>query len=105
PGLPQGTNSDGLTPFTNMPFDSANLNENQDEQNYYAVAAFQKTMNDLNYQVSGFVRYSDAHYTPDPDGGDLYFNGVSADVNRLLTTEGVQGDASLLLSSHHTLRF
>jgi outer membrane receptor protein involved in Fe transport len=104
-GLPAGTAGDGVTPWTNTTFNSTNLNENQDEHNYYAVASFQKTVNNLNCQVSGFVRYSDVHYIPDPDGGDLYFNGVSCDVLRMVTTEGVQADSSLLINPQHTARF
>ena len=32
-------------------FNSSNLNENQNEQNYYGVASYQKTAGNLNYQV------------------------------------------------------
>ena len=34
------------------------LNENQYEQNDYAILSYQKTFGDLNYQISGFGRYS-----------------------------------------------
>ena len=60
-------------------FDSAKLNENQNEQNYYGVATYQKSAGDLNFQVSAFGRESSVHFTPDPVG-DLYFNGVASDV-------------------------
>ena len=111
PGLPPGTASDtAMTPwYTEMPgqsptsFDSANLNENQTEQNYYGVVTYQKSAGDLNYQVSVFGRNSDVHFTPDPVG-DLYFNGVASDVERDLYSGGLQADASYELGDKHTLR-
>ena len=57
----------------------SDLNENQNEQNYYGVVTYQKSAGDLNFQVSAFGRNSDVHFTPDPVG-DLYFNGVASDV-------------------------
>ena len=57
PGLPAAVAPDG-NPW-NSPaagcrntFNSADLNENQIEQNYYGVVAYQKSAGDLNYQVS-----------------------------------------------------
>ncbi len=85
-------------------FDSANLNENQKEQNYYAVVTYQKSAGNLNFQVSAFGRNSDVHFTPDPVG-DLYFNGVASDVDRDLFSGGVQADASWELNDQHTVRF
>jgi outer membrane receptor protein involved in Fe transport len=103
-------NSPGNTTpaFTNAPgqpatFDSANLNENQDERNYYGVLAYQKTAGDLNFQVAGFGRYSGVHFLPDPTG-DLYFDGVATDINRSLDSGGFQADSSYLLNDQHTLR-
>jgi outer membrane receptor protein involved in Fe transport len=102
PGLPAGT-SPGGSPWLPRSFDSAKLNENQNEQNYYAVATYQKTAGDLNFQVSVFGRESSVHFTPDPVG-DLYFNGVASDVKRTLYSGGVQGDGSYKLGDGHTLR-
>jgi len=105
PGVQGGADASG-TPWTNINnFNSSDLNENQNEQNLYAVLAYQKAFDNFNFQVSGFVRSSGVHFIPDPDGGDLYFNGVSSDVSRVLTTEGFQGDASLKIGPQHTLRF
>lgn len=109
PGLPVGTSPDGSTPW-NFPgsglpatFDSSNLNERQNEQNYYAVAAYQKSAGNLNYQVSTFVRNSDVHFMPDTIG-DLYFNGEASDVNRKLYASGLQADASYDLGDKNTIR-
>ena len=84
-------------------FDSSTLNENQNEQNYYGVATYQKSAGDLNLQVSAFGRNSDVHFTPDQTG-DLYFNGVASDVKRNLTSGGLQTDASYNLGDKHTIR-
>ena len=109
PGLPVGTSPDGSTPWnfagSGLPanFNSADLNENQNEQNYYGVVTYQKSAGDLNLQVSAFGRNSDVHFTPDPVG-DLYFNGVASDVARNLYSGGLQADASYNLGDKHTIR-
>ncbi len=102
PGLPAGTSPDGAQ-WVPGAFDSSKLNENQNEQNYYAVATYQKSAGDLNYQVSAFARESAVHFTPDPVG-DLYFNGAASDVKRTLYSGGVQGDGSYDLGNRHTIR-
>jgi len=90
-------------PWETGTFDSSNLNENQTEQNYYLVAAYQKSAGKLNYQVAGFFRNSDVHFRPD-QAGDLFFNGEASDVNRRLFSTGVQTDGSYELTDKHTLR-
>jgi outer membrane receptor protein involved in Fe transport len=85
-------------------FDSANVNENQNEQNYYAVVSYQKSAGNLNYQVSAIGRNSDVHFTPDPIG-DLYFNGVASDLQKKLYSGGLEADASYELNDKHTIRF
>ncbi|HTR40706.1 MAG TPA: TonB-dependent receptor [Pseudomonadales bacterium] len=110
PGLPVGTASDtAQTPWINFMSpptntDSSQLNENQIQQNYYTVLAYQKSAGDLNYQLSGFGRISDAHFMPDPSG-DLIFNGVASDVDRNLYSIGGEFDASYELGDKHTIRF
>ncbi len=109
PGLPVNTAPDGTTPW-NFPgsglpasFNSSALNETQLEQNYYGVVTYQKTVGNLNYQVSALGRSSGVHFMPDPVG-DLYFNGVASDVNKNLYSGGLQADASSEISPNHTLR-
>ncbi|MDB6112724.1 MAG: tonB dependent receptor family protein [Pedosphaera sp.] len=105
PGQTAGTDPAG-NPFPvpgTAAFDSANLNENQTQQNYYGVLAYQKTIGDLNLQLAGFSRYSSVLFRPD-FSGDLFFNGVASRADRNILTHGVQGDASYDLSEHHTLR-
>jgi outer membrane receptor protein involved in Fe transport len=113
PGLPVGMapggdnwNSTG-GPAT---FNSSDLNENQNEQNYFAVASYQKSAGNLNYQVSAIGRNSDVHFTPDSNGnintsGDLYFNGVASDLQKKLYSGGLEADASYELNDKHTIRF
>ncbi len=111
PGLPAGTPSvpDGVTatPWANfLPtpyFNSSALNETQDEQNYYAILAYQKSVDNFNMQVAAYGRSSSVHFHPD-QLGDLYFNGVASDVSRSLYGGGLQLDASYEFSDNNTLR-
>jgi len=104
PGLPPGTApGPGNPQWVPGTFDSAMLNENQNEQNYYGVIAYQKSAGDLNMQVAAYGRNSSVHFTPDPTG-DLFFNGVASDVDRNLYSGGLQADASYQLGDKHTIR-
>ncbi|MEJ1973668.1 MAG: TonB-dependent receptor [Lacunisphaera sp.] len=102
PGLAPGTSPDGnqWTPGT---FDSAGLDENQRERNYYGIVTYQKSAGDLNYQLSAFARESDVHFLPDV-AGDLFFNGVASDVARRLRSAGLQLDGSYGVGAAHTVR-
>ncbi|MYM82667.1 TonB-dependent receptor [Duganella sp. FT50W] len=82
---------------------SSQLDERQREVNRFLVLSLQKSVGDLNYQLSGFHQYSELHYTPDQIG-DLAYNGVASDTLRSNTANGVQFDASYKLNSAHTLR-
>ena len=103
PGMGGGTNWSVFMPKLNSDTNSVNLNENQNEQNYYAVAAYQKSAGPFNMQASIFGRISSVHFEPDPVG-DLFFNGVASDVHRTLYSGGLQVDASYELNDKHTLR-
>ncbi len=102
PGLPAGT-APGGNPWLPGTFDSTILNEKQNEQNYYGVLAYQKSVGKLNLQVAAFGRNSGVHFRPDQTG-DLYFNGVASDVDRHVYAGGLQADASFALNDTHTLR-
>ena len=104
PGQPVNyfyTPSNGAPTLTN--FNSSSLNENQFEQNYFAVLSFQQSTAFADYQVSYFTRFSSLHYTPDPIG-DLMFNGIATDVTRSSFLNGFQGDAAFRIAPDHTLR-
>jgi outer membrane receptor protein involved in Fe transport len=83
--------------------DSSQLDENQREKNRFLVLSLQKSLGDLNYQVSAFHQYSELHYTPDPIG-DLAYNGVASNTLRSNTADGLQFDASYKLNDQHTIR-
>ncbi len=82
---------------------SSQLNENQTETNRYVVLSYQKSLGDLNFQVSGFHQYSELHYRPDL-AGDLIFNGVASNTLRSNSANGLQFDASFKLNDTHTVR-
>lgn len=96
--FPDITSAFGVTDF-----DSAALNERQAEQNTFAVAALQKSVNGFDLQLSAFFRYSTLHFIPDTVG-DLLFNGIASDVYRRGFANGLQGDGAYQLSDAHTLR-
>ena len=111
-GVSNGTyqipNNPGQTPNFNVngvtSFDSALLNEHQSEFNQFNVLAYQKSVDDIDLQVSYFNRYSQLHFFPDPIG-DLVFNGVSSDVYRQSFVNGIQEDTAWRVGNAHTLRF
>ncbi len=86
------------------PVPSSQINENQYEQSYYNVLAWQKSFPTVDVQLSAFSRYSSLHFIPD-QVGDLEFNGVSSDVFRSSFLNGVQGDTAWRVDRDHTLRF
>jgi outer membrane receptor protein involved in Fe transport len=85
------------------PADSSVINENQNEQNYYAVLSYQKSAGNLSAQVSVFTRYTGLRFSPDPVQ-DLLFNGNAAQVENSDFANGLQADAAYTLGDHHTIR-
>jgi len=98
PNQPVAFSLDGVKPFN-----SSALDENQHEQNYYAILSYQKTFDKLDLQISAFSRYSGVLFTPD-ETGDLLFNGVASHVDRSILSNGLQLDTSYKLTDQHTLR-
>ncbi|MGO9544821.1 MAG: TonB-dependent receptor [Rhodomicrobium sp.] len=88
---------------TQTTFNSSQLNENQLEQNYFGILAFQQSTAFADYQFSYFTRYSSLHYTPDTVG-DLMFNGLATDLTRTSFLNGIQSDAAFRIAPDHTLR-
>ena len=85
-------------------FNSAALNESQNESNDYAILSYLKAQDDYSFQVSAFERYSRLAYTPDHTG-DLLFYGLAQNAQRSDLAEGLQADGSYELGEDHTLRF
>jgi hypothetical protein len=82
---------------------SSDINDNQREENDYAILAYQRTSALVSTQLSAFARYSSVHFTPGPDG-DLIFDGVASDVDRGLLSEGFEGDFKWSAATTHTVR-
>lgn len=101
-------NSPGLTPSYALngrtAFDSALLDQNQTQTTHFGVLAWQYSGETVNVQIAPFVRYVKAHYTPDPAGGQLMFNGSDTDLTQQSVAWGVQGDASYKPGDSHTFR-
>ena len=85
-------------------FNSANLNEQQQEKTRFGVLSLQGKLGETAYQVSAGQRYSSVDFTPDAIG-DLMFNGVAADINRTNRASTLQADFSTPLGDSHTLRY
>ena len=85
-------------------FNSANLNERQNEQTRFGMLALQGKFGDTAYQVSVGQRYSGLQYYPD-DIGDLMFNGVAGQINQTDRASTLQADFAMPWASNHTLRY
>jgi outer membrane receptor protein involved in Fe transport len=84
-------------------WNSSILDQRQWERTYFAIASLQKSYADINFQLSGFTRYSSLSYQPDAFG-DLLYNGVAPWTKRTSFSIGVQGDGSWKVANTHTLR-
>jgi outer membrane receptor protein involved in Fe transport len=84
-------------------FDSRFLNENQHEQNEFAILAYQKSFENVSLQVAAFTRYSATLFTPDNEG-DLVFTGLAGRIDRSIFSNGVQFDASWAINDSNVLR-
>lgn len=85
-------------------FNSANLNERQQEQTRFGVLSLQGKLGRTDYQVSLGQRYSSLDFTPDMVG-DLMFNGVASGVSRSNRASTLQADFATPLGDDHTLRY
>ncbi|MEO6247808.1 MAG: TonB-dependent receptor [Sphingomicrobium sp.] len=86
-------------------FASARLDLNQREVTHYGVLAYQFAGANLNVQVAPFVRYSQTRFTPDPNNGDIIFNGFADAAKLSSVAAGVQADGSTKFGTDHTVRF
>jgi outer membrane receptor protein involved in Fe transport len=85
-------------------FNSADLDERQNEQTRFGVLALQGKLGTTDYQVSLGQRYSGLQYLPD-DIGDLMFNGVAGAINQSDRASTLQVDFSTPMGDSHTLRY
>lgn len=84
-------------------WNSSILDQRQWEKTYFGIASLQKSHGDLDFQLSGFARYSSLSYQPDAFG-DLLYNGIAPWTRRTSFTTGVQGDGSWKVAAAHILR-
>jgi outer membrane receptor protein involved in Fe transport len=86
-------------------FDAAKLDQNQREITHYGVASYQYAGDTLNFEIAPFIRYSETKFSPDPNHGDIIFNGFADRARLTSLAAGVQADASKEIGGNHTLRF
>jgi len=98
------TPSLGLTVNGVSDFPSAAINENQRQINNFQILAWQKHVDDIDFQIAGFSRYSSVSFSPGDPTGDILFNGVAQTAYRQSWASGVQGDGSWRASPDHTVR-
>ncbi len=98
------TPSLGLTVNGASDFASASLNENQLQINNFQILAWQKHVDDIDFQIAGFNRFSSVYFSPGDPTGDLLFNGIAQTAYRQNWASGVQGDGSWRASPDHTVR-
>jgi outer membrane receptor protein involved in Fe transport len=98
------TPSLGLTVNGVSDFPSAAINENQRQINNFQILAWQKRVDDIDFQIAGFSRYSSVYFSPGDPTGDILFNGIAQTAYRQSWASGVQGDGSWRASPEHTVR-
>jgi outer membrane receptor for ferrienterochelin and colicins len=94
----------GLTVNGVSDFLSDDLGENQREITRFATLSWQHSEGPLSVQTSLVARYSSLNFTPDPNLGDLLFNGISQNAYKKDVAYGFQSDAAYTLTDQHTLR-
>ena len=90
---------DGVSDFL-----SDDLDENQREITHFAALSLQHSSGPLSVQTSLVARYSSLDFSPDPNLGDLLFNGISQSAFKRDLAYGLQSDAAYKLSEAHTVR-
>jgi outer membrane receptor protein involved in Fe transport len=85
-------------------FNSADLNERQNETTRFGALALQGKLGSTDYQVSLAQRFSGVNFMPDFIG-DLMFNGVGAQINQADRATTLQADFAMPLGESNTLRY
>ena len=101
-------NTPGQLPqFTLMnapPIPSSALNENQNEQRYFAILGYERHFDNLTIRPSLFYSYDRILYTPDAVG-DLLYQSVAGRTLNQLSSIGPQFDATYALGDQHLIGF
>lgn len=85
-------------------FDSADLDERQKESTRFGTLSLQGKFGQTDYQISLGQRYSYIRFTPDWIG-DLMFDGLAAQINRVDRATTLQADFATPLGQSNTLRY
>lgn len=102
-------NSRGLQPDSGFvvngqtDFLSNNLDERQREITDFGVLSYLHSQGTVDFQVSGFFRYSSLGFEPDPLG-DLLYNGIAQNAFKSDKAYGAQADGAWRIASDHTIR-
>ena len=94
----------GLTVHGQSDFLSNELDENQREITHFGVLSLQHSAGDLSAQTSLITRYSSLNFSPDPQLGELLFDGISQQAYKRDIAYGLQSDGAYKLNPAHTLR-
>jgi outer membrane receptor for ferrienterochelin and colicins len=94
----------GLTVNGETDFLSDLLDENQREITHFAAVSLQHSAGPMTMQTSLIARYSSLDFAPDPQLGDLLFNGISQAAYKRDVAYALQSDGAYQLSDAHTLR-
>ena len=85
-------------------YPSADVKDNQFEQNYFGVLALQGVIgSNFDYQFAPFSRYSTVSFKPNFNG-DLIYNGAASKVFRSDWRNGFQLDTTYRAFADHTIR-
>ena len=98
-----GQRTNGFTVNSVSTFNSADLNELQNEVTVFSVLSLQKHVDQGDLQLSLFNRTSMLSFKPDWIG-DLLFTGVAQTAQRDDVATGIQADGSWKINDQHTLR-
>jgi outer membrane receptor protein involved in Fe transport len=85
-------------------FDSANLDERQQENTRFGILSLQGKLGRTDYLVSLGQRFSGVDFQPDLVG-DLMFDGVASRINQDDRASTLQADFSTPLGENNTLRY
>jgi outer membrane receptor protein involved in Fe transport len=85
-------------------FLSDDLDERQREITDFAALSWQHSEGALSTQTSLIARYSSLDFSPTPDFGDLFFDGLSQQAYKRDVAYALQSDGAYKLNDAHTLR-
>jgi outer membrane receptor protein involved in Fe transport len=104
PNIPNLTPGLGLTVNGVADLPSANFNQNQLQNNDFAIITLQKRAGPIDFQIAAFNRFSSVYFSPGDPTGPILYTGIGQTAYRRSIATGTQGDGSWRISPEHTLR-